>query len=82
MFCFQLSCHDGNGRVNKRPTACIPEEGELYGIMVLGAISSSEKSEIICLHGNLIADDFQFQALQTGLLPFFEYLQLIHEVYA
>ena len=38
--------------------------------MVWGAISAAGKSQLIRLHGNINADQYQEQALANGLIPF------------
>lgn len=72
---FQMSSNDGRKRVYRRRNEryapnCISTVGDKRGVMVWGAISSTDRSPLVFINGNLTALKYINDVIQPHLLPF------------
>ena len=72
---FMLEHHDGRMRVYRRRherfhPQCISQASDRRGVMVWGAISTTGRSQLVTVRGNLTAQRYINDVLQPHLFPF------------
>lgn len=72
---FQMDTNDGRQKVYRRRNErfapnCVSTVGDRRGVMVWGAISSTDRSPLVFINGNLTAARYINEVIRPHLLPF------------